>query len=87
LPIKGESMRRHLILISIAIGLLIFFSFSIDAQNYKYVASKFSIKYHKPNCKWALRIQPQSMMTFNTVKEALDAGKVPCKVCNPPTKD
>jgi len=80
-------MRRHLILFSITICLLLFFSFSIDAQNYKYVASKFSIKYHKLTCKWALKIQPQNMMTFNTAKQALNAGKVPCKVCNPPTKD
>jgi methylphosphotriester-DNA--protein-cysteine methyltransferase len=80
-------MRRHLILFSIAIGLLIFFSFSIYAQDYKYVASKYSIKYHRPTCKWAHKIQPQNMLKFKTAKEALAAGKVPCKVCNPPTKD
>lgn len=44
-------------------------------------------KYHYPDCKWALKIKSENLVTFKSAKEALAAGYVPCKVCRPPTKD
>jgi hypothetical protein len=61
--------------------------FALHATDHKYVASKFSIKYHLPTCKRALRIQEQNKVTFDTAEEAVKAGYFPCSVCKPPTKD
>ena len=57
------------------------------AADYKYVGSANSNKFHHPTCKWALKISPKNLVTFKSVKEATQAGYVPCKVCKPPIKD
>ena len=71
--------------------LMVLIAFSIVcsslAADYKYVGSAKSNKYHYPTCEWALKIHPDNLLTFKSVKEALDMGYVPCKVCRPPTKD
>jgi hypothetical protein len=84
---KERHMKGHLRSILIIGCLLIFISSTLFAADYKYVSSKYSIKYHKPECKQALKIDPRIKVTFKTAKEALKAGKQPCRVCNPPTKD
>lgn len=50
---------------------------------YKYVASKNSRVFHKPDCTWAKRIAPKNLVGYNTREEAIQAGKRPCKRCNP----
>ena len=53
----------------------------------KYVGSNKAKKYHRPDCKWAKKIKPENRVTFNSAKEARQAGYVPCKVCKPPISD
>ena len=74
--------------------LLMFVPFALLAQETQtkasqpqYIASRFSINYHRPTCKKALKIQEQNRITFNKAKEAIDAGYVPCPRCKPPTQD
>lgn len=50
----------------------------------KYVGSKNSNIYHRPTCVAAQRIKPANMRVFYSVKKAIDAGYVPCKICRPP---
>ncbi len=50
----------------------------------RYVGSKHSNKYHFPHCPSAKKIKPSNRRMFNSVKEAVDAGYVPCKGCRPP---
>jgi hypothetical protein len=50
---------------------------------YKYVASKNSKVFHKPDCRWAKRIKPTNLLTFGTRGMAIEAGKRPCKQCEP----
>jgi hypothetical protein len=50
---------------------------------YKYVASKNSKVFHKPDCIWANRIKPANLVTFSTRDQAIQAGKRPCKQCKP----
>lgn len=50
----------------------------------KYVGAKNSHIYHRPTCIAAQRIPPGNMRVFYSVKEAVDAGYVPCKICRPP---
>ena len=49
----------------------------------KYVASKKSNKFHKPNCKWARKIKPENEVWFDSRDEATKTGHIPCKVCKP----
>ena len=59
----------------------------LSQESKVYVGSKHSNKYHYTWCKWAQKINPNNKVVFNSVKEALDAGYIPCKVCKPPIKD
>ncbi len=45
------------------------------------VASKNGTKYHLPWCSGALRIKEENKITFNTKKEAEDAGYSPAANC------
>ena len=83
-------MRRKRLFIGV---LSIFLIFAIAATSiliaaeYKYVGSKKSNKYHYPSCRWAKKIKPNNLVTFQSAKEAQEAGYIPCKVCRPPLKD
>ena len=66
---------------------LLSFSGIVQSEGTVYVGSKNSTKYHYTWCKWAQRIKPDNKVVFNSAKEAVDAGYVPCKVCKPPMKD
>jgi micrococcal nuclease len=48
-----------------------------------YVASVIREPFHRPDCKWALKISSANMQTFKTREEAIKAGHRPCKVCRP----
>jgi len=55
----------------------------VDAAEQKYVASKSSTIFHKPDCRWAQNISQTNLVTYNSKDEATKAGKRPCKTCNP----
>jgi len=50
---------------------------------YKYVASKNSKVFHRPDCPSAKRIKPENLVGYSSRAEALKAGKRPCKHCKP----
>ncbi len=50
---------------------------------YKYVASKNSEVFHKPQCRWAKKISKRNLVGYNSTDEAVKAGKRPCKLCKP----
>jgi micrococcal nuclease len=52
-------------------------------SEHKYVASKSSNVFHKPECRWAKKISAQNLVTYKSKEEAIKAGKRPCKTCNP----
>ena len=53
------------------------------ATKYQYVASKNSNVFHKPDCRWAKKISPTNLVGYNSRDEAIQAGKRPCRWCNP----
>ncbi len=54
------------------------------AENkYAYVASKNSKVFHKPDCTWAKKIKSENLVRYNSRDEAVNAGRRPCKICNP----
>lgn len=80
-------MKRKRILIAVFILVLFVGAYLAFAADYKYVGSAKSNKYHYPNCRYVQMIKPENLVTFESAKEALEAGYVPCKVCKPPTED
>ncbi len=50
---------------------------------YKYVASKNSKVFHKPDCHWVRQIKPENLVYYSSRDEAINAGKKPCKQCKP----
>ena len=73
-------MRPKILLLS-----LLLLAGTSPAQQEKYIGSRNSNKYHKLSCQWAQKISPKNAVYFATPEEAIKAGYVPCKVCNPPT--
>ena len=53
------------------------------AGRYKYVSSKNSQVFHNPQCRSAKRIKPENLVGYNSRNELIQAGKRPCKVCEP----
>jgi hypothetical protein len=49
----------------------------------KYIASKSSSVFHKPECRSAQNISEKNLVVYNNRDEAIQAGKRPCKMCNP----
>lgn len=53
------------------------------AVRYKYVSSKNSKVFHRPQCRSVKRIKPENLVGYNSRDEVIQAGKRPCKVCKP----
>jgi micrococcal nuclease len=49
-----------------------------------YMGSKYSTIYHVPHCTLIRKVNPLDRKMFNSVKDAVTAGYVPCKICKPP---
>ena len=56
---------------------------TIQTKQWKYVASKNSRVFHRPDCKWAKRISPKNLIGFKSREEAIKSGRRPCKSCRP----
>jgi len=54
-----------------------------EVTEHKYVASRNSKIFHKPDCVWVQRIAPKNLVYYKTRDEAVNDGKRPCKTCNP----
>ena len=48
-----------------------------------FIASKSSGVFHKPDCRWAQNISADNLVKYENRGEAIEAGKRPCKFCNP----
>jgi hypothetical protein len=87
-PIMFRRNRSFLALMLIGALLLAAVALSVD---YKYMALKRGKKYHYPNCEYAQKkfssVDSKLVYTFNSAKEAQDAGYKPCKICKPPITD
>lgn len=83
---KGEAEMRRFKKLTALLLVFAFLLASISiAADYKYVGSKKSDKYHYPTCKWAQKIKPEKLVTFDSTEEAIKAGYTPCKICRPPS--
>jgi hypothetical protein len=48
-----------------------------------FIASKNSKIFHKPECQWAQKIKPENLVIYHSRNQAINAGKRPCKQCQP----
>ncbi len=48
-----------------------------------FVASRSGSVFHRPNCRWAQNISGDNRLGYKTREEAVQAGKRPCKTCQP----
>lgn len=64
------------------IGILAFLNGSVSLQaGMAYHGNTNTFKFHEPSCRYYNC--PHCTAVFKTRQEAIDAGYVPCKVCNP----
>ena len=56
---------------------------SSEQAKVAYVASAHAAPFHRVTCRYADRISPQNLQTFETREQAVKAGHRPCKVCKP----
>jgi hypothetical protein len=54
-----------------------------NAAGYAFVSSKSSSVFHRPDCRWAQNISGSNLVGYKTREEAVQAGKRPCKTCQP----
>ena len=71
----------------LGVCLMSFSGVGVAQESKNYVGSKNSTKYHYTYCRWAQKINPNNLVTFNSAAEAQKAGYIPCKVCKPPMRD
>lgn len=53
------------------------------AKKHTFVASKTSKIFHRIGCSHAKRINSERAVYFSSRQEAVQAGRQPCKICNP----
>lgn len=58
-------------------------AFREKLNQYAYVGSSESDKYHYPSCKWTNKINDGNLVHFESVGEAAAAGYSPCGTCHP----
>ena len=56
---------------------------NIKTAEHNYVASRSSEVFHKYDCRWAQNISQENLVIYSNREEAINAGKRPCKTCNP----
>ena len=56
---------------------------TIQTKEWKYVASKNSRVFHRPDCKWAKRISSKNLIEFKRREKAIKSGRKPCRSCRP----
>ena len=58
-------------------------SIPADEEEDHYLGNKYSFRFHRPDCKYALQMAEKNKMLFKTRGEALDSCYSPCRTCKP----
>jgi methylphosphotriester-DNA--protein-cysteine methyltransferase len=81
-------MKRSIKIVFVtSVVLFVFLYTKAVAASTRYVVPAKSNKYHHPSCRWAQKFRSENLASFRSAKDALAAGYIPCKVCNPPIKE
>ncbi|MHC4131342.1 MAG: hypothetical protein ACYSR3_05010 [Planctomycetota bacterium] len=49
----------------------------------RFIASKNSKVFHNSECQWVQKIKSENLVIYNSREQVINAGKRPCKICNP----
>jgi hypothetical protein len=52
-------------------------------EDARFVGSATSKKYHRPDCRYALKIKQENLIYFQSEEDAKEQGYLPCKSCSP----
>jgi hypothetical protein len=58
-------------------------SSTLSKENGTFMGSITSKKYHRLDCRYALKIKPENRIYFQSIEDAKGQGYLPCKSCNP----
>ena len=58
-------------------------SSTLSKENGTFMGSITSKKYHRLDCRYALKIKPENRIYFESVEDAKGQGYLPCKSCSP----
>ncbi|MCX6674194.1 MAG: hypothetical protein NTY37_10505 [Methanothrix sp.] len=58
-------------------------SSTLPRESGKFMGSITSKKYHRLDCRYALKIKPENCIYFQSREDAKGQGYLPCKICNP----
>jgi hypothetical protein len=58
-------------------------STTLSKGNGTFMGSITSKKYHRLDCRYALKIKPENRIYFQSLEDAEGQGYLPCKSCNP----
>ena len=56
---------------------------TVQTKEWKYVASRNSKVFHRPDCKWVKKISLKNLIGFKSREEAIRSGRRPCRSCEP----
>jgi hypothetical protein len=54
-----------------------------ESRPYKYVGNSFSLKFHRPSCRFAKAMSVNHVQLFHFRRQAIEAGEKPCNYCLP----
>ncbi len=58
-------------------------SVPVSEKEEYYLGNKRSLRFHRPDCKYALQMAERNKIVFKTREEALDSCYSPCRNCEP----
>jgi hypothetical protein len=74
-------MRKLLIILLCLLALTMAVLFIGGCSKGAFVGSKFSTKYHEPDCVWADQTARENRVWYDSAAEAEADGRVPCETC------
>ncbi len=58
-------------------------SIPVAEKEEHYLGNKYSLRFHRPDCEYALQMADKNKIVFKTRDEALDSCYSPCRACKP----
>jgi hypothetical protein len=54
---------------------------TVQTKEWKYLTSRRSKVFHRPDCKWVKKISPKNITGFKSRVEAINSGRRACRSC------
>lgn len=74
-------MKKIILTLAAATAFIVSAAPIVNAADY--VGNSSSGKFHYTDCRWGKKIRADHRVYFETRDEAVEAGYIPCQVCQP----